>query len=301
MRKNFNDIYEKIHKESKEELDKLKSKNTKDTIMLLLIISILVFTLNFIDKLIMLITLFFGMIVFITFVAKHSHNFRALYKSKVIQILVNGYSEKLHYYPLSTMTKAEYAASGFDYDFYKMTAEDQINGFLEDGSSIKMSEVTTIKREEYRNEDGTVETREYETFRGLYGYIRLKNPIFNLIRLKSNSILERYTESRIELESAEFEKKYDLHATNKLEAMQIFTSDLIEKIIKLNYNERCGFELKIEGEMIYFRYRCGEIFEPPTLSSGVDFNLLLKYFSIINFPVEVIETVIENAEHARGV
>ena len=37
-------------------------------------------------------------------------------------------------------------------------------------------------------------------------------------------------------------------------------------------------ELKIEDDMIYFRYKCGQLFEPPTLKNGLDKDLIKKYY-----------------------
>lgn len=58
MKVNFNNIYEKIYKASKEELSNIKKKNTKDILMLLMIIGIVLLILFFVNKVLMAMALF---------------------------------------------------------------------------------------------------------------------------------------------------------------------------------------------------------------------------------------------------
>lgn len=190
------------------------------------------------------------------------------------------------------MSAHDYRRAEFDNLFDKFRTEDEITGSLADGSKIKMAQIATFEEREVRDSEGHIHKEETETFRGLYGIVVLTNPILNNINISSNSFLRKYDTARIEVDSAEFEKRYDLYALDKLNAMEIFTSELIEMFINLKKNY--AFELKVFGNCIYFRYRCGEMFEPPALKSGVTFDLLFKYFSIIDFPVGIIEKIIDN-------
>lgn len=296
MKVNFNNIYEKIYKASKEELSNIKKKNTKDILMLLMIIGILLLILFFVNKVLMAMALFSSFIVFIIFVSKKENKFREIYKFEVIRTLVEEYSKDLKFSPLSSLTRREYANSRFDINFDRFRTEDEINGKLSQGDTIKMAQVTTYKEEYVDDGNGGTEKREVMTFNGLYGYVILNTPIFNNITITTNYNAKRYDKNRIEVESSEFEKLYDLYAIDKVHAMEIFTSELIEKFVKLNENKKYIFNMKIENSTIYFRYRCGEIFEPPRLSEGVDFKLLYKYFSTINFPIEIIEEIIEKSK-----
>lgn len=296
---NFNDIYEDIHKASKQELDTLKSKNTKDTLMLMLILGIVVLTAFLINPIVGGIGILVSFIVFLTFYHRNNITYRTLYKIRVIDKLITGYSKSFSYTPVSDMSVYEYKEAEFHEFFDRYITEDEIEGTLSDNSKVKMAQVATFKEEIERKEDGTIERREVETFRGLYGFVRLNYPISNIIKVTTNSFLRKYDAKRIEVESTEFEKLFDIQANNKINAMQIFTPELLEKFVSLNFNKRNAFEVKVHNMTIYFRYRCGEIFEPPALSSGVDYDLLYKYFSIINYPIEIVENIIENAKLIR--
>lgn len=301
MKNNFNDIYENIYKNSKIELDELKKKNTSEVIMLLLIIGIVTFVIYYINKVTAIFVACMGLIVFVTTVARRSYTYRALYKERVIKSIVRGYSNNLEYSPISKMSRREYDRSGFDRNYDYFYTEDEISGKLEDGSTIKMAQIATVEETTTVDSEGNKQTTRTETFRGMYGYIYLNTVLIpNIIEVTNNSLLKTYAQNRIEVESAEFEKKYDITAMDRLNAMQIFTADLIEKFINLNANERYILQMKIEDSIIYFRFRCGEVFEPPKLSSGITFDLLYKYFSIVNFPIEISEKIIENAKAIKG-
>ena len=73
---NFNDIYEDIHKASKQELDTLKSKNTKDTLMLMLILGIVVLTAFLINPIVGGIGILVSFIVFLTFYHRNNITYR---------------------------------------------------------------------------------------------------------------------------------------------------------------------------------------------------------------------------------
>ena len=98
------------------------------------------------------------------------------------------------------------------------------------------------------------------------------------------------------MDSADFEQKYDILADNKIQAMQIFNSDLIDKIN--DFNEYTGYfmELKLHKNKVFFRVECKEAFEAPEVKETLDYSVLYKYFKMIDSPVNIIETLIKNIE-----
>lgn len=118
--------------------------------------------------------------------------------------------------------------------------------------------------------------------------------IISRIYISNDSITKRYSEDRIEVDSAEFEKYYDCMSKEKVRTLRILTSDVIEKFNEIRRNSKYGFELKIEDDMIYFRYKCGQIFEPPTFKSGLDKEIIKKYYRYIYFPLELVIKLSEN-------
>lgn len=304
MKRNFKEVYEKIYKETKEEIDELKAKNTSKIIIIILIIAVIVIAMLIASreyKQLRLIIIGIGILITSLLVTIEFSKYKTVYKSKVITTLVHEYNDKLFFSPMSSMTKSEYNSSQFDLGYDEFYTEDEISGRLEDGSRIKMAQIRTIEETETTDSDGHTQRTRTETFKGMYGFVELKNVIIpNHIEIISNSFFHRYNRSRIEMESSEFEKKYDIIAHDKINATQIFTSDLIEKFIELSKNKRYILQMRIMNSKIYFRFRCGDVFEPPMISSGISFDFLYKYFSIVNLPIEIVEQIIKNAKAIKG-
>lgn len=304
MKKNFKEVYEKIYKETKEEIEELKAKNTSQILIRISIVAVIVIAMLIASreyKQLILIIIGVGILIASLLATIEFSKYKSLYKSKVITTMVNSYSDKLFFSPKSSMTRSEYNSSQFDLGYDEFYTEDEICGRLEDGSRIKMAQIRTVEETETTDSDGHTQTTWTETFKGMYGYVELKSVnISNHIEIISNSFFHRYNRNRIEMESSEFEKKYDIIAHDKINATQIFTSDLIEKFIELSKDKRYILQMKIINSNIYFRFRCGDVFEPPMISSGISFDLLYKYFSIVNLPIEIIEQIIKNAKAING-
>lgn len=297
--KNFNEIYDKIYNDSRISLKKAKRKaNTFILAIILVCIIINLFVyLNPETKFISLgaIALSFCIIMFFIILARESYG--KLYKEYIIKELAKNYNEKLYYDRKHGITTPEYAISNFDNTFDKYYSEDRIYGTLKSGANVQIAEVVTFHTSEYRDESGNVHTDKTETFRGMYGIIRLEKSVCTEIYISKDSMLNRFSKDRIEMDSSEFEKFFDCSAEDKVVAMQIFTSDLIEKYIEMRENFKYRFELKIEDNMIYFRYKCGKMFEPPVIGDGLDKETIKKYYDLIYYPLEIIAKTVENINH----
>lgn len=219
------------------------------------------------------------------------------YKNSVITALVKAYNSKLYYDAKTGVSKYDYTMSNFDNSFNEFFSEDQIYGTLENGVKIRVAEVATSIVNRTKDADGNVKEERTETYRGMYGVIKMPHNITSRIYIANDSIMKRYSENRIELDSAEFEKYYDCMAEEKVLALRILTSDAIEKFNDIRRNSKFGFELKIEDDMIYFRYKCGQLFEPPTLKNGLDKDLIKKYYKYIYFPLELVIKLSKNVSH----
>ena len=111
----------------------------------------------------------------------------------------------------------------------------------------------------------------------------------------------RFKKNRIEVDSAEFEQYYDLIATDRLLALKIFTPELIEIFNELRREHpKSGFELKIEGSKVYFRFKCGhDLFEPPIFKSDLDEKTIKRYFKLIYYPFELSKEIVKRVSETE--
>lgn len=303
--RNFEEEFERIYQEvcnnCEENLRKDRNKLNKFLLIVFIILVILniILFVGFISegKGIITGTIAISICIMLFLIIQSREIYKKNYKRNVITALVKAYNPKLYYDAKMGVSKYDYTMSNFDTSFNEFFSEDQIYGTLENGVKIRASEVATYIVNKTKETDGTVKEDRTETYRGMYGVVKMPYNITSRIYVSNDSITKRYSENRIEIDSAEFEKYYDCMAEEKVRALRILTSDVIEKFNDIRRNSKFGFELKIEDDMIYFRYKCGEIFEPPAFGNGLDKELVKKYYRYIYFPLELIFKISENVSY----
>lgn len=294
--KSFEEIYERVCNSSKDRLKEVKNKNNK----FILIVALIAIFLNFCiyifadQKDITLLTISLSICLIIILIVNAFKIYKKVYKSCVIESLVKEYNEKLYFDPIVGIPKMEYIISNFDNHVDEYFSEDRISGRLKNGEPIQLAEIATYIIEEYTDDSGKREEQKIETFRGMYGIVKLEKTISSEIKVSTNSNIKRFNNQRMEVDSTEFEKYYDIFSKDKITAMSIFTSDLIEKYIDIMNISNRPLEIKIQDNLIFFRFRCGQMFEPPTFSDGLNEKLIRKYYKMIFYPMEVIQKTVEN-------
>ena len=90
--------------------------------------------------------------------------------------------------------------------------------------------------------------------------------------------------NRLKMDSSEFEKYFDVQATDKIHGMQLLTADVMEELIEFQNQNKVRFDVVIYNNNIYIRFHCGEMFEPSNISKGpIHKESLKKYYNILNF------------------
>ena len=113
--------------------------------------------------------------------------------------------------------------------------------------------------------------------------------------LGSKVIKEKY-KNKIEMDSHEFEERFEVFSNNGVKAMQILTADIMQDLI--NLYDKTNFDFAIINNKLYFKINTPELFELDTfrlirISNGSEadrlkMNLKSNYdivdnaFSIIN-------------------
>lgn len=92
----------------------------------------------------------------------------------------------------------------------------------------------------------------------------------------------------------EFEKEFNVYATNRIVGMQLLTSDVMEMLIDFKKKANIRYDIVIDNETIYLRFHCGSLFEPRLLKKKVlDEKSLKSYYNILNFTYELTNKIIK--------
>ena len=292
--KNFNEIYEKVYKESNDTLEKARNRARNGIIWITFImitigtiLSIMTKSPFFIFGTFLIIALYMGF-------SKDNKNYINLFKEKVIKTFVKEYSETLEYIPNLGISKQIYRNGEFE-NFDTFYSEDLIKGTLDGNYKINMSEVHTEK--ESKDEDG--HTTYYTVFRGLFAEIILDKNVKTKLKIRKDNISLFGKKDKIKMDSSEFEKIFNVYSTDKIIAMQLLTSDIMQMFIEFKEENKLTPELTIKDNTLYIRFETGAVFEPKLLKKSLEFDFLLKYYNIINFTLGLTEKMIKNIKETE--
>lgn len=98
------------------------------------------------------------------------------------------------------------------------------------------------------------------------------------------------------MDSGEFEKYFDIYSQNKVIAMQLLTSDIMNCLLDFHNKYEINYEIAFRNNIIYMRFFTGAMFEPKIFGNSMDKELLFTYFCILKFIVDVTKKVNETVK-----
>lgn len=302
--KTFDEIYEELQnsdntelnnlwKEVKKENDKMK----KRALIICIIIDILLITMfgkNLISTgvsfLIIYMIIFvlimniviFGVTMGISGLSKKNRKYKAEYKNKVINKIISNFYDNLEYFPDKPMP--EYMYRQLKYEYYdRYRSDDYFEAQINNKYSIQMAEVLTQEEETYKDSDGDTHTRIITKFHGLFAKIQMDKSINTELRITQNGGIV-FDKKKLNMDSSEFEKYFDVKALNPIIGMQLLTADVMQELVDFENNTKMKFDIYIKENEIYLRFHSGAMFEVGNLKNrAIDKNIIHKYFYMLNF------------------
>ena len=309
--KSFYEVYEQIEDESYEKLEKSRKKS-----QVILLISIIVcvamvilipfsllktreaYTANSVQMVIIIYVVSI-LLVLLPFIIKilSKSKYTPEFKEKVIGKFINNIDEKLKYLPEQGISSYTYSLAEFE-KFDRFESEDLITGILDGKYMFQMSEVKT----KWESKDEKGRKTSFPIFHGLFGNIQCPKSIKTTLKIRPDKwvfgkIFKRKT--KVTMDSQEFEKYFDVYGDNKIIVMQILTSEVMSTMIDFIQQSKIKYELTINKDQIYIRFHTGGVFEPSLFKNSLDYNMLKKYYDIIDFVFKVtreINSVVEKTD-----
>lgn len=295
--KTFDEIYEELQCADNNELNNLwkEAKKEKDkankisgTICLIIDIFAIILLLNlnslfslmFVLVPILIINLFVVIIVNIIF-SKNTNNYNIKFKQIVVNKLMDNFYDNLEYFPNKEMP--EYIYDKLNYEYYnKYKSEDYLEAQINGKYSIQMAEILTQKEETYRDSEGRTRTRTITKFHGLFAKIEMDKSINNELKIMQDGAF--LLSNKLKMDSSEFEKYFDVKASNQIIGMQLLTADIMEELVDFENKTKMKFDIIIKENELYLRFHSGDMFEPTNLKNGpLDRKSIEKYFYMLNF------------------
>ena len=298
----FNKLYNELCKSDYNELNKaIKTKNIATTVFIIsFVIGFLSIYLSVnevieIQGTFFLLAVIFFIVSFIILIVTTNKTEKLIesdyYNNIIYKIVTTLFPNSTYSYysglPEHIYRKCNYLTS---YNIYKR--ESLVNTNI-NNENLMFSEIETI--EETTDSEGN--TSRYTTFAGAAAYLKCMPNIESNIRITtdlsfSGKAISR--KKRVELDSNEFEKHFDVICDNKINAMQFLTSDVMDKFVNLLKEYKIPFEIYIERETgIFFKFHIQKFLDLKSSKNVLDFKTLKKHYDNIKYIKTVISFVRE--------
>ena len=156
-----------------------------------------------------------------------------------------------------------------------------------------MAEVFTEHVETHTDSEGNTHTTRTTIFHGLFAKVTSEKSITSELRIVQDKI-GKYNKNRLNMDSSEFEKYFDVITDNKIIAMQLLTADVMEEMIEFENKTNMKYDIVVKENEIYLRFHCGDMFEPQLVRKGIINKAQLeKYFYMLNFTYNLSNRLIE--------
>lgn len=309
--KTFDEIYEELQnadnnelnnawREAKKENRKIK-KITLTICIIIDIIAIVMFWGNNISSILPFSILPIIMIIFISnmFVvviinilfSKNQKEYNTKYKKIVINKIMSNFYNNLEYFPQNPMPEYIYKEADYNEYYNRYISEDYLEAQIDDKYGIQMAEVKTQKVETYRDSDGKTHTRTITKFHGLFTKIVMHKSIKGELKIMQDGQL--FLDNKLKMDSSEFEKYFDVKASDSILGMQLLTADVMEELIEFENKTNMKYDIFIKNNELYIRYHSGEMFEVKNLKNGIlDKETVKKYFHMLNFTYNLSKRLI---------
>ena len=292
----FKDMYEYILATYAMQLESNRKELLK-SIMICIILFAISFTIWLILKItfdissksgnIVLAIIFIPTIFYYVFKYKrYNKTYISNYKDKIIRNFVEHINHSLTYHEHGSKKLSNYylEAEFEDREFNNFESDDYIEGYKEDGTNIKLGNFAlrnVSEKGEFRN----------VVYEGIFSVAEINKHLTEELRIKKNKYIFNGNINKVEMDSNEFEKYFDVYSSSNILAMEILTHDVMEELVGFYENYKIKFEIIIKDNKIYIRFDTGIMFEPNILKKSSDMNTLWVYYSVINFVITLTSKI----------
>lgn len=316
MKQEFEDLYESMNISEIKEFWELALKDKKKArvislvailIIDLVIIGVLLKRLDGLSEFVhqlpyfIISTLFIDiMILFIFAIVSNTRNVKIYnmeFKEEAIEKLLECALEKVDYIPQKGMPKYIYDEGKYTEFYNRYYSDDYVQAKLDGKYNMLMAEVKTQKEETKTGSDGKTHTETTTIFHGLFLKINIGKSINNELKIKQNGIFSKY---KLDMDSQEFEKYFDVTSTDKIVGMQLLTHDIMELLVSFRKIIKKTFDIIIRDDIMYIRLHIGAMFEPKINKKEVlDKEILRRYYNILDIVCTLSKKMAENVNDTQ--
>ena len=213
----------------------------------------------------------------------------------VFHLTMNGRNKKYNREFKEKIPMEMYNQPKYEGYYNRYYSDDYIDATINEKYSLKIGEVKTQKVEHHRSSNGRTTTTTTTIFSGLFIKINLGESIENTLKITRDRII--CGKEKIEMDSQEFEKYFDVGAPHRLFGMEILTPDIMELLVSFRKVLKENFDIYIINDAMYIRLHVGPMFESVVNKTvTVDKESVKKYYDILDFIYNLSNKMLEVIE-----
>lgn len=302
MNNNFDELYDKIMHDCKDELEILRKKALRKAIVIAIIVIAILLTfvfgaiggpaaslsLTFFPMIIVIVTI---MIIIVSFAKGGKHGgYSQVFKNKVIHPIIKAVFASADYFPSEKITEFEYNNNNermYHENYNRYYGEDKV--ITHDENSLIFSELTL----KHVSRDSKGNTRTTIVFSGIAGNFVSPVTFEKPIQILRDAIWS----NNVKVDSSEFEKNFNLYTQDKITAMSILTADVMSKLVSIKNRFERNFEFILLNNTVYFRLNSSNAFEAGLSKSALEKDNIKKYYDLL---VDIKQSIIDINEILRA-
>lgn len=299
MKESFNEVYTRLYKENFEELELLRKKKQKSTLLF-----ILGFIFCFFLVAVSPIFIIIYMVIFIICLSKgvfskrksNEPGYTEVFKEKVVTPLIQNTIEGAVYSPYSGITHMEYRRAGYKDNEDRYKSEDLVSAqvVIDENTKVDMIFAEVLTEVEHEDDDGG---KTYSTvFSGLAGQAEIPKSINNSVYIRTNGRVSRFNKNKVSMDMTDFERIFDVESEDKILAMRILTADIMSDMIDLYEKYGYKYEIHIINNKLYMRVRTGPMFEPNVFKSSMEYKTIEKYYLVLTAFMKIAEKILSTID-----
>lgn len=315
MKKSFEELFEEIKQSDSPEFNEMYESAKKEKALInksFIIVNIIIvvflmlifkisynslFTVPFIFMP-LLVADFIIYIVIVSIFSKNSKLYSQTFKLRVIRKIFSNFYDVIEYTPTKQIPKSIYNEAKYNEYYNRYVSDDYMEGKIDSKYFIQMAEVHTIDEETSTDANGNTTTTSTTKFHGLFAKIELNKSINNSLLIRKNHSISK--KNRLDMDSQDFEKVFDVSSSNQIIGMQLLTHDVMELLLSFKDTTGITFDISIYNNIMYLRFHTGSVFELKSLKKGAfDEEMLKKYYNILDFTYKLSKMLIDLIEETK--
>lgn len=291
MEKDFESLYNEINEscnnneELKKELEKYRKRKIKILFVALIIIAILDIVMYAKFKVMIFGIIVMDIILFcITYaLMNYKNKINIMFKRIAITKLMENFFCDVNYNPIEALPRVIYDEPNYPGYYNRYKSDDYLTCKLDKKYKAEMAEVYVADEETHRDANGNTTTTTKVLFHGLFMKINLGKSIQTTLKIAPDKTF--FLKAHTKLDSAEFEKYFDVSAENKMIGMQILTADVMELLVEFAQSIKCKFDIYIINNYMYIRLNTRkDMFEAKKIGKEIINKKELEYnYNMLKF------------------